>query len=63
MKKAAKEWFQFSNKSQKKDDENKRHGYIIDFSNYEISRIIKTVSWYATSLDMLDPNSRHSSSV
>ena len=30
-------------KSQNKDEENKRHGCIIDFSNYDISRIIKTL--------------------
>ena len=33
-------WEPKSYKSQNEDDENKRHGCIIDFSNYDTSRII-----------------------
>ena len=54
---------QFSNKSHNQDDGNKRHGSIINFSNYDISRIIKTLPRYATNPDVSDPNSRVSSSV
>ena len=49
--------------SQNQDDENKRHGCIIDFSNHDIFRIIKTLPRYVTSPDVSDPNSRNPSSV